>query len=174
MDAPLKNYILTIRCPDAVGIVAAVSGFFAARKLFISESAHYGDRDTEMFFMRTVFQAPGGEAEIAAIKNAFGEIGDAFGMIWAMNDAEKKAITDAKDALKEALKGSDTEAIKAKSEALEKAVGEMSQRVYSEAAQQAQSAQGAEGAANNASGDAGKANDDGVVDADYREVDDNK
>ncbi len=90
-----------------------------------------------------------------------------------MNDAEKKAITDAKDALKEALKGSDTEAIKAKSEALEKAVGEMSQRVYSEAAQQAQSAQGAEGAAN-ASGDAGKANDDGVVDADYREVDDNK
>ena len=91
-----------------------------------------------------------------------------------MNDAEKKAITDAKDALKEALKGSDTEAIKAKSEALEKAVGEMSQRVYSEAAQQAQSAGGAEGAANNASGDAGKANDDGVVDADYREVDDNK
>lgn len=90
-----------------------------------------------------------------------------------MNDAEKKAITDAKDALKEALKGSDTDAIKAKSEALEKAVGEMSQRVYSEAAQQAQSAQGAEGAAN-AAGDAGKANDDGVVDADYREVDDNK
>ncbi|MDD2991975.1 MAG: molecular chaperone DnaK [Pygmaiobacter sp.] len=90
-----------------------------------------------------------------------------------MNDAEKKAITDAKDALKEALKGSDTEAIKAKSEALEKAVGEMSQRVYSEAAQQAQSAQGAEGAAD-ASADAGKANDDGVVDADYREVDDNK
>ncbi len=90
-----------------------------------------------------------------------------------MNDAEKKAITDAKDALKEALKGSDTDAIKAKSEALEKAVGEMSQRVYSEAAQQAQSAQGAEGAAN-ASASAGKANDDGVVDADYREVDDNK
>jgi molecular chaperone DnaK len=90
-----------------------------------------------------------------------------------MNDAEKKAITDAKDALKEALKGSDTEDIKAKSEALEKAVGEMSQRVYSEAAQQAQSAQGAEGAAD-ASADAGKANDDGVVDADYREVDDNK
>ncbi len=90
-----------------------------------------------------------------------------------MNDAEKKAITDAKDALKEALKGSDTDAIKAKSEALEKAVGEMSQRVYSEAAQQAQSAQGAEGAAD-ASASAGKANDDGVVDADYREVDDNK
>ncbi len=90
-----------------------------------------------------------------------------------MNDAEKKAITDAKDALKEALKGSDTDAIKAKSEALEKAVGEMSQRVYSEAAQQAQSAGGATGAAD-ASASAGKANDDGVVDADYREVDDNK
>lgn len=88
-----------------------------------------------------------------------------------MSEDEKKAITEAKDALKEALKGNDMAKIKSEQEALEKAVSAMSQRVYSEAAQ-AQQAQGAAGAADAASGKA----DDGVVDADYREVkdDDNK
>ena len=89
-----------------------------------------------------------------------------------MSEDEKKSITEAKDALKEALKGSDMADIKSKQEALEKAVGAMSQRVYSEAAQ-AQQAQGTDAGAADAAG--GKA-DDGVVDADYREVkdDDNK
>ena len=88
-----------------------------------------------------------------------------------MSEDEKKAITEAKDALKEALKGNDMAKIKSEQEALEKAVSAMSQRVYSEAAQ-AQQAQGAAGAADAAGGKA----DDGVVDADYREVkdDDNK
>ncbi|MFR1809286.1 MAG: molecular chaperone DnaK, partial [Pygmaiobacter massiliensis] len=63
-----------------------------------------------------------------------------------MTADEKKAIEDAKEALKEALKGEDLEAIKAKQGELEKAIGNMSQRVYSEAAQQAQAAQGAQGA----------------------------
>ncbi len=89
-----------------------------------------------------------------------------------MSEDEKKSITEAKDALKEALKGSDMADIKSKQEALEKAVGAMSQRVYSEAAQ-AQQAQGADAGAADA---AGSKADDGVVDADYREVkdDDNK
>ena len=88
-----------------------------------------------------------------------------------MSEDEKKAITEAKDALKEALKGNDMAKIKSEQEALEKAVSAMSQRVYSEAAQ-AQQAQGAAGAADAAGGTA----DNGVVDADYREVkdDDNK
>ena len=84
-----------------------------------------------------------------------------------MTDSEKSAINTAKDALKEALKGNDIAQIKAKQEELEKAVGAMSQRVYSEAAQAQQSASGAQ------STDAGKS-DDGVVDADYREVKDDK
>ena len=54
---------------------------------------------------------------------------------------------------------------------MEKAVGSMSQRVYSEAAQQAQAQQAQQGASDSQS--AGKS-DDGVVDADYREVKDDK
>ncbi len=90
-----------------------------------------------------------------------------------MTDSEKSAINTAKDALKEALKGNDIAQIKAKQEELEKAVGSMSQRVYSEAAQQAQAQQAQQGASDSQSQSAGKS-DDGVVDADYREVKDDK
>ena len=54
------SYILTIRCRDAVGIVAAVASALAASDAFITESSHYGDPGTGLFFMRTVF-TPRGE-----------------------------------------------------------------------------------------------------------------
>ena len=131
----------------------------------VKEAEHYAGEDKK--HKEEVETRNAADSMVYQTEKTLTDMGD------KMTDAEKKAITEAKDALKEVLKGSDTDAIKAKSEALEKAVGEMSQRVYSEAAQQAQSAQGAEGAADT-SANAGKANDDGVVDADYREVDDNK
>ena len=78
-------------------------------------------------------------------------------------DAAKKAEVESKLAeLKEALKGTDIEAIKAKQEAVQKAFYAISEELY----KNAQAAQpGADaGAANN-----GKP-DDGVVDADFKEV----
>ena len=81
-------------------------------------------------------------------------------------DASKKAEVESKLAeLKEALKGTDIEAIKAKQEAVQKAFYAISEELYKNA-QAAQDAQpGADaGAANN-----GKP-DDGVVDADFKEV----
>jgi formyltetrahydrofolate deformylase len=50
------SFILTIRCRDAVGIVAAVASALASAEAFIMESSHYGDEDTGLFFMRTVFR----------------------------------------------------------------------------------------------------------------------
>ena len=81
-------------------------------------------------------------------------------------DASKKAEVESKLAeLKEALKGTDIEAIKAKQEAVQKAFYAISEELY----KNAQAAQGAQPGA-----DAGAANngkpDDGVVDADFKEV----
>lgn len=56
-------WVLTITCPDRVGIVAAVSGFLAERDCFITESSHFGDIATGRFFMRTVFTAPAQDIE---------------------------------------------------------------------------------------------------------------
>jgi formyltetrahydrofolate deformylase len=91
MDPKTKSYVLTISCDDAIGIVAAVSGFFAERGIFISESSHYGDPATNRFFQRSVFQRSATPAEVIELERAFAAIGDRFKMTWNIVDAERKA-----------------------------------------------------------------------------------
>ena len=83
-------------------------------------------------------------------------------------DASKKAEVEAKlNELKEALKGTDIEAIKAKQEEVQKAFYAISEELYKNA--QGSGAAGAPGADAGNAGNAGKP-DDGVVDADFKEV----
>ena len=83
-------------------------------------------------------------------------------------DASKKAEVEAKlNELKEALKGTDVEAIKAKQEEVQKAFYAISEELYKNA--QGSGAAGAPGADAGNAGNAGKP-DDGVVDADFKEV----
>ncbi len=84
-----------------------------------------------------------------------------------LSDEEKSKIETAKEALKEALKGEDIEAIKAKQEDLQKEIYAISEKVYKAAAE----AQGAQGDPN-AQGNAGA--DNNVYEADFTDVDDNK
>ena len=86
-----------------------------------------------------------------------------------LSDDEKNKINTAKEALKEALKGEDIEAIKSKQEELQKEVYAVSEKVY-KAAAEAQNAQGNPAGGEQAQG----ANPDGnVYEADYTDVDDN-
>ena len=83
-------------------------------------------------------------------------------------DASKKAEVEAKlSELKEALKGTDVEAIKAKQEEVQKAFYAISEELYKNA--QGSGAAGAPGADAGNAGNTGKP-DDGVVDADFKEV----
>ena len=82
------SLILTISCPDTIGIVAAVSGFLSARGLFITESAHFGDAITGRFFMRTVFlDEPAG---IQKLRAEFAEVARRFDMEWKIVDSTIK------------------------------------------------------------------------------------
>ena len=47
-----KEYILRVTCPDRFGVVAKVSTCLNESELFILESAHFGDPETNKFFMR--------------------------------------------------------------------------------------------------------------------------
>ncbi len=85
------QYILTIACPDTIGIVAAVSGYLASNGAFITDSAHFGDTLSGQFFMRTVFRHDTSRLSIAAFKDGFAELGQRFGMTWAIHDAARKA-----------------------------------------------------------------------------------
>ncbi|NKB43590.1 MAG: formyltetrahydrofolate deformylase [Alphaproteobacteria bacterium] len=84
-------YVLTIQCPDAVGIVAAVSTFLAEHQAFITESAHYGDPDTGRFFMRTVFRSATtdllSQDDMAA---GFSALAKRFDMSWDLFGSQEK------------------------------------------------------------------------------------
>ena len=83
-----------------------------------------------------------------------------------VTESEKAPIKAAIEKLRETLKGSDTAAIKADTEALQQAFYSISEKLY-----QQQAAQGSAEAGNTGSTGTG---DDGVVDADYEVVDDDQ
>ena len=104
----------------------------------------------------------GADQMVFQTEKALGELGDKV-------DAGEKADVEAKlNALKEALKGTDVEAIKAKQEELQKAFYAISEKVYKQAAEAQQAAGQQPGAG--AAGNGGSTGDDGVVDADFKEV----
>ena len=94
------------------------------------------------------------------------ENGDKF------SEADKNDVQQKVDALKEALKGEDIEAIKSKKEELTQSFYKVSEELYKQATAQAQAQQGADGAqGTNAQGGANKG-DDGYYEADYTDVED--
>ena len=96
-------------------------------------------------------------------EKALGELGD------KVSPSEKSECEAKLNALKEALKGTDIEAIKAKQDDLQKAFYAISEKVYQQAAQQGQ--QPGADAQQGPTGNAGSApKDDGAVDADFHEV----
>ncbi len=87
-------YVLTIRCPDTVGIVAAVSTYLSEHNAFITESSHFGDPDTGRFFMRTVFRSAEDEPlPRGAITNGFAGLSKNFSMDWDLYDSAEKVKT---------------------------------------------------------------------------------
>ncbi len=97
-------------------------------------------------------------------EKALSEMGD------KVTEDEKKDITAASDSLKEALKGTDLEAIKAKQDELQKKFYAVSERVYKEAAAAQQAAQGgAQAGPQDANGGA-----DNVYEADFKDAEEDK
>lgn len=85
-----------------------------------------------------------------------------------VDEGEKKKAEEAKDKLKKALEGKDTEEIKKAKDELQEIVQQLSVKLYEQAQQAAQNTQ------NQSQAETGnnKKSDDNVVDADYEEVND--
>jgi formyltetrahydrofolate deformylase len=80
-----RAYILTLSCPDKIGIVAAVAGFLAGRGGNILASAQYNDVGNARFFMRVQFEI---DAVEESLREAFAEaVGTPFSMDWTLTDA---------------------------------------------------------------------------------------
>lgn len=88
-----RRYILTLSCPDRVGIVAAVSSLIAANNGWISEAQHHAEQDGQRFFMRQEIIASSLPFDIAELRRRFLPIAKQFKMDWALRDsAQKKRV----------------------------------------------------------------------------------
>ncbi|MCE9590932.1 MAG: formyltetrahydrofolate deformylase [Planctomycetes bacterium] len=85
-----RRYILTISCPDRVGIVAAVSTFIASQKGWITEASHHADPQSGWFFMRHEVLAESLPFDIEEFRRRFRVIADEFGMVWQIADSLAK------------------------------------------------------------------------------------
>ncbi|MDX6216037.1 MAG: formyltetrahydrofolate deformylase [Frankiales bacterium] len=68
--------VLTLSCPDRVGVVHAVTGFLAEHEANILDSQEWGDPDTGRFFMRV---------HVTGAPTGFEAVAERFAMTWGMH-----------------------------------------------------------------------------------------
>ena len=85
-----RRYTLTLSCPDRVGIVAAVSGFFAQHGGWIVEASYHADTQTNRFFMRQEILAESLSFDAAGLREKFAAVARQFEMDWQLSDSAQK------------------------------------------------------------------------------------
>lgn len=82
-----SQFVLTLSCPDRLGIVYAVSGFLTRRDANIEDSQQFSEHGSGRFFMRVEFNTPAQRDELAV---GFTEIAREFDMDWQLHDRAVK------------------------------------------------------------------------------------
>lgn len=80
------TFVLTLKCPDRIGIVAAVSGYLAEQGGWITEAHHHSDARDGVFFMRQEIRADSLAADLAGFREQFSVIAERFDMEWQITD----------------------------------------------------------------------------------------
>ena len=89
-----RRYVITLSCPDTIGIVAEISGFLARAGGWIVEAGYHSDPDTGWFFTRQVVLAGSLPFDVEELREQFGEVADRLGGTWTISDtgAAKRAV----------------------------------------------------------------------------------
>jgi formyltetrahydrofolate deformylase len=82
-----SQFVLTLSCPDRLGIVYAVSGFLTRRDANIEDSQQFSEHESGRFFMRVEFRTAHARDELAV---GFTEIAREFDMDWHLHDRDVK------------------------------------------------------------------------------------
>ncbi len=78
-----ESFILTLSCPDRLGLVHAVSGFLLERDANIEEAAQYNDKATGLFFMRVQFAS--GKNNLETLKSDLETFAATYDMRWSLH-----------------------------------------------------------------------------------------
>jgi len=86
----MNDYILTLSCPDRIGIVHSVSGWLLNLHGNIVDAQQFGDVETGRFFLRVHFHLPQ-PSDTQALAQAFAGLARRFDMDAHFHDAGRKA-----------------------------------------------------------------------------------
>ncbi|MDL2294755.1 molecular chaperone DnaK [Ruminococcaceae bacterium OttesenSCG-928-D13] len=125
----------------------------------VKDAEQYAEEDAKLKEKIEIRNAA--DSMVYQTEKAIGDLGD------KIDEADKTSLNEKKDVLKKALEGEDLDDIKAKQEELQKALYEVSSKVY--AAAGGENAEAAEDM-----GGAQSAPEEDVIDADFTEVDEDK
>ena len=84
----MRRYVLTVTCPDRIGIVAAVSGFIADHGGSVLEAAQHGDLSTGRFFLRIEMIADTLPFDREGFDRRFAPVAEEFQMTWQLTDTD--------------------------------------------------------------------------------------
>jgi formyltetrahydrofolate deformylase len=83
----MAEFVLTLSCPDRVGIVHAVAAYLHQAGCNVLDSQQFGDRIVGRFFMRVhVETVPGAAATYDSLYSGFTPVAAEFGMEWELHD----------------------------------------------------------------------------------------
>jgi formyltetrahydrofolate deformylase len=80
------GYVLTLTCPDRIGIVHSVSGWLVSQNCNILDSAQFRDPGTGLFAMRVHFEPSAPAAPEAELRHSFEPVARKFGLVWEIRD----------------------------------------------------------------------------------------
>ena len=80
------EYILTLSCPDRIGIVYAVASFLQENRFTILDSAQFGDPATGLFCMRIHFSPENSDPGRESVATQFETVAIEFDMQWDLFD----------------------------------------------------------------------------------------
>ncbi len=82
------EHVLALDCPEAPGIVHAVSGFLLEHGCDIIDNKQFGERSDPAdshFFMRVHFTSEGDSSTTDALRQAFAPVAERYGMRWQLD-----------------------------------------------------------------------------------------
>ena len=86
-NPPLSRLVLTLSCANHPGIVADVATLLFEHGGDIREAQQFDDRQSDRFFMRTVFDIPADSAP--RLRDNFAHLAQRWGMDWKINDQSR-------------------------------------------------------------------------------------
>ncbi len=85
-----QGFILTLSCPDGVGIVARLARLMEAHGCFIVNSRTFGDPETARFFARIVFSTSETSGALDQVRTEMQTVGEDLGADWQIRPSAER------------------------------------------------------------------------------------